>query len=120
MKKKFRYIFASALSICLITIFCFLVVKKAIGQDAAKNQLVTVREYIGYAGCNIVIAYGDNKTETIELENGFKPKKWAENTDKINYVLNKLINSGYTIITSNGSGGGQAPFMINTYILKKN
>ncbi len=124
MKKKFKLVFASSLFFCATIIFCFLIVKKAKGQDTNKNQIVTVREYMGYNGLisafSIVISYGDNKTETIELENGFNSKNRAENTDKINYVLNKLINSGYSIITSNGSGGGQAAFLINTYVLKKN
>jgi len=121
MKKKINYLIGIILVIALSGICYFGTIKKAYSQDAKQNQTVVVREYISLntlESSEIVIAYSDNKPETIELEN-FRQKHWEENTSKLEYILTKLINNGYTIVTSNGSGGGQSAFLINTYVLKK-
>ncbi len=64
----------------------------------------------------IVVAYGDGKTEVIELEQ-FTRKKWAPNTDKLHLVLSRLMSQGYEMVTSNG-GAGEGYFT-STYFLRR-
>jgi hypothetical protein len=64
----------------------------------------------------IIVTYGNGKTENIELDT-FSGKKRIGNTEKIHLVLSRLLDAGYEIISSTG-GNGDAVFT-NTYFLRK-
>jgi len=62
----------------------------------------------------IIVSYGDDKTETVDLKHVGKTKHWVENLSTIHKVLDRIRKEGYTIISTN-SFGGQAVWG-HTYI----
>jgi hypothetical protein len=105
--------------ILLLSASLFLFNQKIMSQvDTTSNTLVmrTFEYYSGAYSSEIVIAHSNGSTETIEL-GSLKPKNREESTAKINYVINKILKSGYKLISGH-SGGGDL-LLSSTYIFMK-
>jgi hypothetical protein len=87
-------------------------------QTIPETDQITVRVYEDYSGSSagIIISYGNNRTESIGLNN-LRPKFWEANVEKINEVLTNITRAGYKISTSNS--GGLGDLYISTYIFIK-
>ncbi|MCG3164429.1 MAG: hypothetical protein POELPBGB_00183 [Bacteroidia bacterium] len=69
-----------------------------------KGETVLVRLVEAQSGqtiikSEIIISYGNNKTETIELQH-LKKDYPVENINKLNEVINNLYTEGYEIVSA--------------------
>lgn len=105
----------------LLIVFLFFTIASH-AQSNGNVVVVRVYESVNSSKDCIIIAYGNNKTEVIPLENFRTHKDWQVITntiaDKINSALTRLIEEGYTIVTSN-AGNLMSDSMLTTYILRK-
>ncbi len=120
MKLNFLKPLGFYLTIIALTVFLtFSFSRKANADEVPQSNLIVVRVFEvsgGFGSSRIIISYGKDKHEEIEIENTSNTAHLAENTDKINYVLNKIINTGYDLISSTASGPNGCACI---FILKK-
>lgn len=83
-------------------------------EQGAEQIVVRVYERADIVRSEIVISYGGEKTEVVELK-AQKPKNRNYNTDRINYVLNKIRKSGFSINSSVAASSGPSSLM-STYV----
>lgn len=89
------------------------------GQNELETDQIIVRvyQYSSLASSEIVVSYGNGKSEVVELKSA-APKNKVYNTERIHLVLDKVRKSGYEISTSNAASIGQAE-MVATYVFLK-
>ena len=95
------------ISALFLTVFFLFNSKKANADEVPQSNLIVVRVFEisgGFGSSRIIVSYGKDKHEEIEIENTSNTKHLVENTDKINYILNKIMNTGYDLISSTPSG----------------
>ena len=88
-------------------------------QEVNSDQvIVRIFETGGFNPSMILVAYGDDKVETIDIKNSGKTKNWIHNLNIIHKVLDRVRNQGYSIVNSTAVGGDA--FLTTTYIFLRN
>ena len=119
MKKQFLSILIAVSFIVSGLVFSsFMVGDGDEGKQEVGGELVVVRTYeiMGSYPSQIIFAYQDGTTETVELES-LKSKYFVSNLAIISVELNKLKNKGFKLISTNG--GVNQGMVVNTYVFQK-
>ncbi len=113
-----------ALKVVIFGFFLFQV-SQGFGQEKIETNQVIVRvfESIGSAPSEMVISYGEDKFEVVELEN-FKSKHREKNLGRLSIVIERLRNEGFSLISSTSTsvvaqGYGGYISLVSTYIFAK-
>lgn len=84
-------------------------------KDTTLPDLIIVRivETLSFVGgqngqSEMIIYYGSNKSETIDLNNLTAKGYPITNMEKIHIVIQRLFDQQYTLIATYSSGGGQS------------
>ena len=112
------------ITVISISAFLFTLLISFTPEDNDKGGFATVRIYENFSVVNskIIISYGNEKNEIIDLG----PFKYNDdyliaNNDIINTTLNKLKEKGYKLITSSSSGKitSNKALKVTTFIFEK-
>lgn len=66
----------------------------------------------------ILVSYGDDNIESIDLKNISKTKNWIHNLNLLHTVFDRIRKQGYTLTHNNAAGPGA--MLTTTYILLRN
>lgn len=107
-------------SCVILLLFCFLVIGNSLSAQVPEGtKMILVR---AFEGANltinqIVVSYGNGKSEEVELETYVK-KNIPENLDRLNTVFSRIEDQGFELITSNAIAylNGQ---LMSTYVFRK-
>ncbi|MBX0292387.1 hypothetical protein K3G63_18210 [Hymenobacter sp. HSC-4F20] len=105
--------FLSALALCVGLSFL-----PAASRAQTPSPTVVVRVYEIINHRNLVISYGNGKTETVKTPGAVGDKDQQESAAQIQQVVDRLYQEGYHIVSTAGGGTQGGP--VTTYIFRRN
>lgn len=103
-----------------LLIFCIFSATFLYGQEDITSDQIIVRSFEsgGLNPSQIIISYGDEKVEEVDIKGFNSSKNWKKNINTLNTVLNRIRKQGYTLINSVSSGNPS--YFVSTYIYLRN
>ena len=87
----------------------------AYGQNTSKTVVVRLYEIINHR--NLVISYGNGKTEIVEAPGVVGEKDQKASTEQIQQVVDRLYNEGFHLVTTTGGAHPGGP--VSTFIFRR-
>lgn len=105
----------------LAALFCFISIQAIYAQSEKVNSeqiIVRMFESGGFNPSMILVSYGDDNIESVDLRSLGTTKNWRHNLNILHTVLDRVRKQGYTIVTTTAVGGDA--FLTTTYIFLRN